>query len=114
MATPKRKKPEGISPQKRGGSKKVKQVSEKCILCHKEAKQDAVECQWCNKWERRACAGLSHNEYNMLSYNNSKIMFLYHVFFLKSHLLRKLNPKPPTKLKSWKILTLGLAHLKKN
>ena len=42
MATPKRKKPEDTSPQKRGGSKKVKQVSEKCILCHKEAKQDAV------------------------------------------------------------------------
>ena len=83
MATPKRKKPEEISPQKRGGSKKVKQVSEKCILCHKDAKQDAVECQWCHKWEHRACAGLSHNEYNILSNNNSKIMFFCIMCFSK-------------------------------
>ena len=71
MATPssnKRKTLEDNSPLKRG-NKKTKQhpQAERCVTCKKETKQDAVECQWCCKWEHRVCAGLSQNEYNMLS-----------------------------------------------
>ena len=84
MATPvsKRKKPEENSPSKKG-NKKVKQILEKCVTCNKEAKQDAIECQWCRKWEHRVCAGINLNEYNMLSNSCKKIMFFCTLCFSK-------------------------------
>ena len=45
MATPgvsKRRKPEETSPSNK--NKKAKQISEKCVTCSKDVKQDAIEC----------------------------------------------------------------------
>ena len=80
----KRKLPEDTSPPKRD-SKKTKQAPqvEKCVTCKKEAKKDAVQCQWCCKWEHRICAGLTQNEYNILSGSSEKIMFFCTLCYTK-------------------------------
>ena len=46
-----------------------------CILCKKkiDVKQEAVECQWCKRWEHWVCCKITDNEYKLL---NSK----YYVF----------------------------------
>ena len=84
MATPgvsKRRKPEETSPSNK--NKKAKQISEKCVTCSKDVKQDAIECFWCRKWEHRVCANISINEYNMLSNSSKKIMFFCTLCFSK-------------------------------
>ena len=76
MATPsgKRKEPDEISPQKKGG-KKAKQV--RCLTCKKDVGEEAVLCQWCNKWEHRACADINTDEYDVLTNSSKKIMFFF-------------------------------------
>ena len=72
-----------ISPQKKSGKKAKQTPPEKCVTCKKDIKQDGVECQWCRKWEHRACAGLSQSEYNMLTNSSNKIMFFCTFCFSK-------------------------------
>ena len=72
MTTPKRKEPDDDSPSKRS-VKKTKQT--RCVTCSKDAGDKAILCQWCEKWEHRACAGISVDEYKILSTSSNTIMF---------------------------------------
>ena len=42
---------------------------------HQDTGDEAILCQWCSMWERRICAGISVNEYDVLNNSCSKIMF---------------------------------------
>ena len=50
---------------------------EECVTCHKIVgdEDEGVECQWCFNWEHKTCAGLTQNEYILLSKSSGKIMF---------------------------------------
>jgi len=48
---------------------------EECVTCNKLVNDEGVECQWCFNWEHKGCAGLTHNEYNLLSKSSGKVMF---------------------------------------
>jgi len=39
---------------------------EKYVTCKKESKNDALQCPWCSKRERRICAELIQSKYNIL------------------------------------------------
>ena len=71
MTTPKRKEPDDDSPPKRS----VKKMKQTRVTCSKDAGDKAILCQWCEKWEHRACAGISVDEYKILSTSSNKIMF---------------------------------------
>ena len=109
MATPvnKRKKPEENSPSKKS-NKKAKETLEKCVTCNKDAKLDAVECQWCRKWEHRVCAGISQNEYNMLSKSCKKIMFFCTLCFSKVSFALRVESEASTKSQELEIFNTRL------
>ena len=92
MATPagKRKELAEDSPPKKSG-KKPKQV--RCITCNKDVGEEAILCQWCDKWEHRVCADISTNEYKILTSSNKKIMFFCSQCHLKVPLALKLEDK---------------------
>ena len=46
-----------------------------CPICKEEVSSDGVDCQWCKNWEHYTCAAFSKEEYDLLSLNNSRIMF---------------------------------------
>ena len=46
-----------------------------CPTCNEEVSSDGVECQWCRNWEHYTRAAFSREEYDLLSLNNSRIMF---------------------------------------
>ena len=46
-----------------------------CITCKKNAERESIECEMCFKWEHRACASITSEEYNLLSKSSSNIMF---------------------------------------
>ena len=46
-----------------------------CITCKKKAERESIECEMCFKWEHRACASITSEEYNLLSKSSSNIMF---------------------------------------
>jgi len=56
---------------------------ELCVSCQKDVEDDGVECEWCYKWEHRECAGLTNDEYLVLSNSNSKIMFFCSLCYSK-------------------------------
>ena len=85
----KRKVPNEDSPPKRN-SKKTKQC---CITCHQDAGEEAILGQWCSTWEHRICAGISVNEYDVLSNSCNKIMFFCSVCCAKVSLALKLEDK---------------------
>ena len=74
---------DNVSPKKGGKKSKQNQANELCVTWKKKAENDAVECQWCSKWEHWECGGLSNSEYNMLSSCSDKIMFFCTQCFLK-------------------------------
>lgn len=92
MTTPtgKRKEPIEDSPVKKSG-KKPKQV--RCITCNKDVGEEAVLCQWCNKWEHRVCADINTSEYKILTNSSKKIMFFCSRCHLKVPLALKLEDK---------------------
>ena len=85
----KRKVPDEDSPPKRS-SKKTKQ---RYVTCHQDAGDVAILCQWCSMWEHRICAGVSVNEYDVLSNSCNKIMFFCSVCCPKVSLALKLEDK---------------------
>ena len=48
---------------------------EECVTCRKIVNDEGVECQWCFNWEHKTCAGLTQNEYILLSKSSGNIMF---------------------------------------
>lgn len=46
-----------------------------CVTCNKVAEDEAVECQWCAKWQHIKCANLSKSEYDLLSNCSDQIVF---------------------------------------
>ena len=46
-----------------------------CITCLKSAERESIECEMCFRWEHRACANITSEEYNLLSKGSSNIMF---------------------------------------
>ena len=43
------------------------QEGDVCVSCRESVDGEAVECQWCAKWEHMKCANMSKPEYDMLS-----------------------------------------------
>ena len=64
----------------------------------------AILCQWCSMWEHRICAGVSVNEYDVLSNSCNKIMFFCSVCCPKVSLALKLEEK---------LLTLECENIRK-
>lgn len=60
-------------------SKKTKDKSGEvfvCVKCSKNVEEDSIECESCLKWEHRVCAGISKEEYEVLSGDlSTNIMF---------------------------------------
>ena len=47
-----------------------------CVKCSKNVVEDSIECESCLKWEHRVCAGISKEEYEVLSGDlSTNIMF---------------------------------------
>ena len=47
-----------------------------CVKCSKNVEEDSIECESCLKWEHRVCAGISKEEYEVLSSDlSANIMF---------------------------------------
>ena len=42
-----------------------------CITCIKSAEGESIECEMCFKWEHRACANITSEEYNLSSKGSS-------------------------------------------
>ena len=78
MSTPlaKRKEPDKDTPPKKSGKKsKQQQHYVTYVSSNKDVGENAILCQWCNRWEHRVCANISVNEYDLLSNSCNKIMF---------------------------------------
>lgn len=63
-----------------GGSPPTKKTAkdksgEVCVTCNKRAGEDSIECECCFKWEHRVCAGVSQDEYAVLTDSSPNIMF---------------------------------------
>jgi len=54
-----------------------------CITCSQDVEENGVECNWCLRWEHCECAGISSNEYTVLSNSSSKIMFFCSICYTK-------------------------------
>ena len=48
-----------------------------CVSCSESVDGEAVECQWCAKWEHMKCANMSKPEYGILSNCTPQIVFFY-------------------------------------
>ena len=66
---------------------------EQCVTCDKIAKDDAIICQWCGRWEYRGFARISTNEYKMLIASNDRIMFFCTLYYSKVQDQRKVNDR---------------------
>ena len=110
MATPvgKRKEPSKDSPPKKSG-KKTKQVH--CITCNKDVGEEAVLCQWCDKWEHRVCADISTSEYKILTNSSKKIMFFCSLCHHKVPLALKLEDKDSSLSSNYKVLQKAIDDL---
>ena len=51
------------------------QEGDVCVSCNESADGEAVECQWCAKWEHMKCANMSKPEYDMLNNCTPQIVF---------------------------------------
>ena len=71
-----------------------------CVTCHKEAKKEAIICEWCSKWEHRACAGLCKDEYDMLTTSSDQIMFFCTMCYTKVSFALRVEDENTTKLLS--------------
>lgn len=71
----KRDRPGGGSPPTKKSKEKSGEVHVLCITCKKNAGEDSIECECCFKWEHRACAGVSKEEYEVLTDSSPNIMF---------------------------------------
>ena len=71
----KRERPGGGSPPTKKSKDKSGEVSVLCVTCNKQAEEDSIECECCFKWVHRECAGISKDEYKVLSDSSSNIMF---------------------------------------
>ena len=49
--------------------------TELCVSCNKKADDDAIECQWCSRWEHKVCAKISSEQYLLLDSTPLNIMF---------------------------------------
>ena len=65
-----------------GGTPPSKKAKEKggtsCILCisfNKNANEDSIQCESCFNWEHRECAGVSTQEYEVITDCSPNIMF---------------------------------------
>ena len=103
----KRKTPDEQSPPKDSSKKRTKKVQvqrsatpEICVTCNKEAKKEAIICEWCRKWEHRACAGLSIEEYDMLTTSSDQIMFFCTMCYTKVSFALRVEDENTTKLQS--------------
>ena len=103
----KRKTPDEQSPPKDSSKKRTKKVQvrcsatpEICVTCNKEVKNDAIICEWCSKWEHRTCAGLSINEYDMLTTSSNQIMFFCTMCYAKVSFALRVEDENTTKLQS--------------
>ena len=48
-----------------------------CVSCNKKADEsDAIECQWCSRWEHKVCAKISSEQYLLLDSTPLNIMFI--------------------------------------
>ena len=110
MATPigKPKEPSEDSPPKKSG-KKTKQV--RCITCNKDMGEEAVLCQWCDKWEHRVCAGISTSEYKILTNSSKKIIFFYSLCHHKVPLALKLEDKDSSLSSNYEVLQKAIDDL---
>lgn len=71
----KRDRPGGSSPPTKKSKDKSGEVEVLCLKCNKHATEDSVECECCFKWEHRTCAGISEDEYEIISDSSPNIMF---------------------------------------
>ena len=71
----KRDRPGGGSPPTKKSKDKSGEVHVLCITCKKHAGEDSIECESCFNWEHRACAGISKDEYEILTDSSPNIMF---------------------------------------
>ena len=46
-----------------------------CVSCGNAVVDDAVECQWCGKWEHKNCVKISDEEYEMIDQCSQNILF---------------------------------------
>ena len=51
------------------------QEGDVCVSCNESVDGEAVECQWCAKWEHMKCAKMSKPEYDILSNCTPQIVF---------------------------------------
>ena len=65
-----------------GSSPSTKKTKDKpgevfiCVKCSENVEEDSIECESCLKWEHRACAGISEEEYEVISGDlSTNIMF---------------------------------------
>ena len=47
----------------------------RCATCKKYVKNNAVECNWCKKWEHKVCANLSDGDYILLGSSSDSVKF---------------------------------------
>ena len=77
----KRKPPDSNTPPSNVGKKSKDQESPTkkctylCATCKKQVSDDAVECQWCSRWEHKVCAKITTEEYVLLDSVCDSIMF---------------------------------------
>ena len=67
--------PGGGSPPTKKSKEKSSEVHVLCITCKKNAGEDSIECECCFKWEHWACAGVSKEQYEVLTDSSPNIMF---------------------------------------
>ena len=73
--------------------------------------EEAVLCQWCNKWEHRACADINTDEYDVLTNSSKKIMFFCSLCHPKVLLALKLEDKNSSQSSDYKNLRKAVDDL---
>ena len=63
------------SPPNKKSKDKASGENELCITCSKQVKERGIECECCFKWEHQDCAGISDDEYTIISDPSPNIMF---------------------------------------
>ena len=68
----------GGSPPNKKSKDKASGENELCITCSKQVKERGIECECCFKWEHQDYAGISDDEYTIISDPSPNIMFFLH------------------------------------
>ena len=85
---PKRNTPEHNTPPGKTKEKKTKSEAGRkdkeeendtevtlCVSCNKSVDEQSILCDCCQNWEHRQCAGISKEEFDVLTKSSASIMF---------------------------------------